>query len=507
MSDPNPFDDLPNGWGPVLDGLSKRKAGARAMGGPDKIARRREAGRLDARARIAALVDDGSFVEIGALVGQRPADALVAGSGLVDGRPVFVGAEDFTVLGGSIGGGASAKRARLADLAVQERTPLVMLLEGAGHRPPSPGEAPHPRGAGDLQLQARLSGLVPLITAVMGPSAGHGALTAPLSDFTVMTADASIFTAGPPVVKASLGEDVTKEDLGGPGVAVASGVIHNVAGDDAAAIDVVRSYLSFMPSSGWAYPPVSTSSTDPGPRSLGDILDIVPFDGATDYDMREVVSLLVDDGAFFQVQPDFGSSLICGLARLGGQAVAIVANQPGVISGSIDCDAAEKGAHFISVADSFHLPLLFLADNPGVLAGTASEQQGILRAGARMFAAQTRAQTIKIHVTLRKAFGFGSSIMAMNGFDGQSISVAFPGATLGAMGSSGAANATGADDEQRAALAEAELASSYRSASGLAYDDLIDPRELRNVVLAGLARALPRRPGRPEPVRRTGTMP
>jgi acetyl-CoA carboxylase carboxyltransferase component len=506
MSDPDPPDDLANGWGPVLGSLARRKAEIREMGGTEKLERRRAAGRLDARARIDALVDEGSFVELGVLVGDQPADALVAGNGLVDGRPVFVGAEDFTVLGGSIGAGASAKRARLADLAVLEHAPLVMLLEGAGHRPPSPGAPAHPRGAGDLQLQARLSGLVPLVTAVMGPSAGHGALTAPLSDFTVMTADASIFTAGPPVVKASLGEDISKEELGGPSVAIASGVIHNVAGDDAAAIEVIRAYLSFMPSSAWSYPP-TLESGDLHARQLDAILEVVPFDGAAEYDMREVVSMLVDDGAFFQVQPDFGASMVCGLGRLGGEAVAIVANQPAVISGSIDCDAAEKGAHFISVADSFHLPILFLADNPGVLAGSASEQQGILRAGARMFAAQTRAQTIKIHVTLRKAFGFGSSIMAMNGFDGQSISVAFPGATLGAMGSSGAANATGADEAERAALLDAELASSYRSASGLAYDDLIDPRELRNVVLAALARALARRSSQPEPIRRTGTTP
>ncbi len=506
MNADDSFEDLPNGWGPVLEDLAGRKESVRRMGGPDKVAKRAADGRLDARGRIAALVDAGSFDEIGMLVGSEPADALVAGVGRVDGRRVFVGAEDFTVLGGSIGGGASAKRARLADLAVQERAPLVMLLEGAGHRPPTPGEAPHPRGPGDLQLQARLSGLVPLVTGVLGPSAGHGALTAPLSDFTVMTADASIFTAGPPVVKASLGEDVSKEELGGPEVAIASGVIHNVAADDSDAIDVIRRYLSYMPQSSWAYP-ARHDGPDTDARRLDGILDVVPFDRVSDYDMRHVVSMLVDDGAFFQVQPDFGTSLVCALARLGGEVVALVANQPAVISGSIDPDAADKGAHFIGVADSFHLPLVFLADNPGVLAGSVSEREGILRAGARMFAAQTRSSTIKLHVTLRKAFGFGSSIMAMNGFDNQTVSYAFPGATLGAMGSSGAADATGADDDERADLARAELESSYRSASGLAYDDLIDPRDLRDVLLAGLRRALPRRPAQPAPVTRTGVTP
>lgn len=495
----------PTEWDATLAELAARRATAHAMGGPDKVEARRDHGRLDARRRIAELLDPGSFTEIGALSGAVPADALIAGVGMIDGRPVAVGAEDFTTLGGSIGPAASRKRWRIADIAGRERIPLVMLLEGAGHRPPMPGD-PGGGGPGDLGAQGNLSGLVPLVAGVMGSSAGHGAITAPLCDFTLMTPDAAIFTAGPPVVKAALGEEVTKADLGGPGVAIASGVIHNVAADDVSLLADIRTYLSFFGSSAWERPPwVDTGDT--GPRCLDDLLSVVPRDGNASYDMRLAMSQVVDGGGFFQVQPDFGPSIICALARIGGDAVGIVANQPAAIAGSIDADAADKAAHFIQVCDSFHLPLVFLADNPGVLAGQASEQTGILRAGARMFAAQTRARTVKIHVTFRKAYGFGSSVMAMNPYDEQTISLGFPGATLGAMGSAGAGNAVRADEQTRADLQQAENESSYRSAKGLSFDDLIDPRELRNAVLAGLATSSRRRSGPAEPVARTGITP
>ncbi len=493
-------------WGETLDDFEARRTEAHAMGGAKKLDARREAGRLDARGRIAALLDDGSFVEIGTLAGgAAPADALVAGVGEVDGRPVAIGAEDFTTMGGSIGPAASRKRYRIADIARRERVPLVMLLEGAGHRPPMPGD-PGGGGPGDLQAQGRLSGYVPMVCGVMGASAGHGAITAPLCDWSVMTGDAAIFTAGPPVVQASLGEDVTKQDLGGPTVAVASGVVHNVAADDASLLADIRTYLSFFGSSAWERPPwFDTGDVDR--RRLDDLLEVVPREGNKAYDMRQAMSRVVDGGGFFQIQPDFGPSIVCALARVGGHAVGVVANQPAVIAGSIDVDAADKAAHFVQVCDSFHLPLVFMTDNPGVLAGTASERAGILRAGARMFTAQTRARTVKIQVTMRKAYGFGSCVMAMNGYDEQTLSYAFPGATMGAMGSQGAGNAVGADDDTRAALREAELESSYRSAAGLGFDELIDPRDLRNAILDGLTLSARRRAGAAEPVARIGITP
>ena len=498
----DPLDD----WAPLLDDLARRKGAARGMGGAEKVERRRATGRLDARARIDHLLDPGSFTEIGTLVGEVPADGVVAGSGTIDGRPVMVGAEDFTVMGGSIGAGSTAKRHRIAELAELDRIPLVMLLEGAGHRPPLPGEPRPARAPTDLIQQARLSGRVPVVTGVMGASAGHGALIVPMSDFSLMTADACVFTAGPPVVLASLGEDVTKEELGGPEVAVASGLVHNVVADDGALLDDIRTYLGFFPSSAWSHPPRSEGD-DTGPRPVPEVLDLVPKDNKKAYDMCGVLGAVLDGGRCFEVQPDFGRSVLCVLGHLGGEPVAVVANQPRTLAGAIDVDAADKAAHFLQVADSFHLPLVFLSDNPGMLAGTRSEQAGVLRAGGRMFAAQAQTRTVKLHVTLRKAFGFGSMVMSMVSFSGQSVSLAFPGAILGAMGAKGAGNALGADEEEVAALQQVEMEAAYRSASGLGFDELIDPRELRNALLTGLRRGLSRRQAAPEPTSRVAIAP
>ena len=399
-------DDVPGGWKPTLDDLAERRAAARAMGGDERLERHRKAGKLDVRARVEELLDPGSFSELGTLVGSAPADAFVAGAGRIGERPVMVGAEDFTVLGGTIAGGSNAKRYRIAELALQRRVPLIMLLEGAGHRPDDRSQGRHPT---DLGIQARCSGRVPLVTGVLGPSAGHGALIAPMSDFAVMTEQAAIFTAGPPVVKESTGEDVGKDELGGPGVALPSGLVHNVATDDADALAQIRRYLSFFPSSAWSYPSRCTGD-DQGPRPVDELLEIIPRDNRRIYDIRDVIDAITDRGDWFEVQPGFGRAIVCALAHLGGEPVAIVANQPNVQAGSIDAPAADKAAHFIMVADSFHVPLVFLADNPGMLPGTRSERAGVLRSGARMFGAQTQATVPKLHVTLRKAYGFGSNV-------------------------------------------------------------------------------------------------
>ncbi len=252
-------------WGQTLSELEQRKSRSRAMGGEERLRRHRDAGKLDARARIEQLVDRGTFREIGTLVGgEVPADGIIAGTGLIGDRPVMVGAEDFTTLAGTIGPGSNAKRHRLAELALRTKAPLVMLLEGAGYRPE---ERSHGRSPTDLMMQARCSGHVPLVVGVFGPSAGHGALIAPISDFTVMTALGAIFTAGPPVVKESTGEDISKEELGGPGVAIASGLIHNEASNDVDALDQIRRYLSYFPSSAWGYPPRSEPDDAAAPLS------------------------------------------------------------------------------------------------------------------------------------------------------------------------------------------------------------------------------------------------
>jgi acetyl-CoA carboxylase carboxyltransferase component len=503
-----------NDWKPLLDDLEERRSAAREMGGADRLERQRAGGRLDARGRIEHLCDPGTFVELGELVGSlvrgaspaAPADALVAGHGTIEGRPVLVGAEDFTVMGGSIGLGNASKRHRLAQLAAQERVPLVMLLDGAGERAQNAFER-RGRGPNDLQALAGLSGLVPTVAVVMGPSAGHGALTAPLMDFVAMVEGGAIFSAGPPLVKAATGEDVRKEELGGTAVQSAvSGVVHNATPDDRSALDLVRRYLSYLPSNAWMRPP-SRDDGDTGPRALDGILDVVPADPRKGYDVRGVIEPLADEGSVLEIQPGFGRTVVTALARLGGDAVAIVANQPAVKAGAIDAEGADKTTHFLDVAGAFHLPVVFLADNPGVLAGAAAERSGILRHAARMFAAQERIRSPKLHVTLRKAYGFGSSLMAMNPFDAQTVTLAFPGARLGAMPAESGADAARLEGDARELLEHAELGGAYSGADTMSYDDVIDPRELRNALLAGLRLASARRSQPVQPARHRGISP
>jgi len=499
-------------WGPLLEELARRKAEARSLGGPEKLERRKKEGRLHARERLDRLFDAGTFVEIGALTGSvrgageppAPADAFVAGFGEIDGRPTLAGAEDFTVQGGSIGLAGADKRYRLTQLAAQERVPLVFLLEGAGHRMTNAlkghGRTPH-----DLQGLASLSGQVPSVCVVMGASAGHGALAAPLMDFVVMVEGGALFAAGPPLVRASIGEDVTKEELGGTDVHLrTSGVAHNGAPSDTDALDLARRYLGYFPPSAWEAPP-RRDEGDTGERALDEILDLVPADARRPYSMRRLVELVCDSDSVLEVQPHWGRSLVTALAFVGGRSVAVVANDPSSKAGTINSDAAEKGTRFLEVAGAFHLPVIFLADNPGVLAGTKAERAGALRAGARMFAAQHRLTVPKISITLRKAFGFGSSIMAMNPFDAQTLSLAFPGVTLGAMPAGGGGAASKADASTQAELDAHEVGGPWGAASSLAFDDVIDPRELRNVLIRALRLARTRDPL--GPVARVGILP
>jgi acetyl-CoA carboxylase carboxyltransferase component len=482
------------GWSQRLGDLAARRAAARAMGGEERLARQRRRGRLDARARVDRLCDPGTFLELGALVGTAgeppaPADGLVAGHGLIEGRPVLVGAEDFTVQGGSIGLGTHAKRHRLASLAGQERVPLVLLLDGAGERASNVTQR-YGRAPNDLQALVEISGFVPTVAAVMGPSAGHGALSAPLMDHVVMVEGASLFSAGPPLVARATGEQVTPEELGGVDVhTTVSGVAHDAVRDDEAALARVRAWLSYLPSNAWQRPPV-VGEGDVGPRRVEALYDLVPTDNRRPYDVRPVLEAVVDAGSVLELSARFGASMVTAFARLGGQPVAVVANQPAVRAGAVDRDAADKGAHFLDVAAAHHLPVLFLADNPGVLAGTAAERSGALRAAARLYAAQARVRAPKLHVTLRKAYGFGSSVMAMNPFDAQTVTLALPWAELAAMPSS-------SDGPPPV----------YRTADTMGYDDVVDPAELRNALLAALRLASARLAGPVAPVASAGIRP
>jgi len=502
-----------HGWNDLIEELDARLQTARAMGGPDKLAKQRAGGRFDARQRIAQLCDPDSFREIGTLVGAlsynglppAPADALIAGSAAIDGRPVLVGSEDFTVQGGSIGIGTHAKRVRLAELALQERIPLIMVLEGAGERMTNSLER-YVHAPNDLELLARLSGQVPTVSIVVGASAGHGVLTALLMDFVVMVRGSAMFSAGPPLVEAAIGEKVSKEELGGALMHSAeSGVAHNLAESETEAFAAVRKYLSYFPQNAWQRPPAVT--TTDGERRLETILDLIPRRLSRPYDIRPVLDLVVDRGTLFEVQPLYGTSIVTAFARLGGQAIAIVANQPQVQGGAITSHAADKAAHFLDVADAFHFPTVFLADNPGIMAGTQAERAGTLRSAARMYAAQARLRSPKLHVTLRKAFGFGSSMMAMNPFDGQTISLAFPTVALGAMPAAGGGAAAKLSADAQAQAAAAERAAAWKTADSLSYDEIIDPRELRNALLAGLRLSTARASEAPTPAQHSGVRP
>ena len=475
-------------WDPILKELERRRAAARAMGGPERVERlMTQRGKLDARKRIGLLFDPDSFVELGALTGgtEKPADALVAGMGKIAGRPAIGAAEDFSVLGGSIGADTMAKRYRICELALQERVPLVFMLDGAGHRLTEThrvGRTPN-----DLLALADLSGEVPMVCLVLGASAGHGALTSPLSDFTIMTSSAAMFSGGPPLVKSATGEDVTKEELGGAQLcSEVSGVAHNVAPDDAAAIALARRYLGYFPLNRSGAPP-RREGPDAGPRTLDGILELIPPNDRQPYAMHRVLEMLVDADSLLEIQPGYGRPLITALAFLGGHAVAIVANNPMVGAGAVDSSAAIKAADFLETAGAFGLPVIFLADNPGVMAGTKSEREGILKWAGKMFLAQRRLRGPKLHVTLRKAFGFGASTMAQNPFDRQTISYAFPSITISSMPAASGGRSAKLNAEEQARIEREQNEGPWRIAGGMGYDDIIDPRELRNALLHGLS--------------------
>ncbi len=496
-------------WQSTLTEYRCRIATGRAMGGAERVAKRRQRGQANAREIIELLCDAGSFHELGTLAGGysydgspvAAADALVGGSATIDGRPVVIGAEDFTVMGGSIGAATNAKKVRLAKLAAQEGIPYLMFLDGAGERL---GSKPERRAysPNDMQLVAQLSGQVPTLAIVIGSSAGHGAITGLLMDFVIMLRGSVLFSAGPPLVYAAIGEKLSKEELGGAQMHTAqSGVAHNLVEDVDEACQLVRHWLSFLPSSARERPPAARGGNiKRGPRALEDILDLIPKSGEEGYDIITVIKALIDaPEEWLQFQPDFGQAIVCGMARLGGHSVAIISNQPLAQAGAITRESADKATHFIKICDAYHLPLIFLADNPGVMSGSQAERAGTLRAAAAMYAAQCRYRGVKLHVTLRKAFGFGSSLMGMNPFDRQTVSYALPGISLGAMPASSGSDAAHLDANARQAAAVAQDQSGWIAGDNLAFDEIIEPTELRNALLRGMLLSARRRALAPQP--------
>lgn len=474
-------------WQPWIERLESHRTAAEAMGGAERIERLVHGrGRLDARERIACLFDPGSFVEIGKLVGAMeniPGDAYVCGQGLIHGRPALGGVEDFSVMGGSIGSGGSAKRYRLAELAKQEGVPLVTMLDGAGHRLTDTGGG---RAPNDLLAMADLSGHVPVVCLILGASAGHSALAAPLSDFVIMASYSSMFTGGPPLVKAATGEDLTKEALGGTQVCTEiAGSAHNVGEDDAASIEMARDYLRYFPLNRDAPLPRGDGG-DTKPRLIDDMLEIIPANDRKPYDMHKVLDRIVDAGSLFEVQPKFGRAIITALAFVGGRAVAFVANNPGYGAGAVDSAAAQKATDFIETVGNFGHPVIFMIDNPGVLAGSRAEREGILKWGGKMFLAERRLENPKIGILMRKGFGFGLVNMAGTPFDHQTMMYALPSVNLAAMPAGSGGRSAKLGDAAQAEVERAQRSGPYALANRLGVDDVIDPREIRNAIMDGL---------------------
>lgn len=494
------------------------------MGGLDEIAKQRAQGKLTVRERLDLLFDRDSFHEIGilgtyqsddpAMKGKpTPADGVVTGFGLVNGRKILVIAYDFTVIAGTIGEVGERKAERIREFALKERLPLIWLLDSAGARIQ---EIASSRFASTGKLffdQVTMSGVVPQVAALMGPCAAGTAYVAALADFVPMVkGTSSMALAGPPLVKAVIGEEISAEDLGGSHVHCAvSGVGDLEVKDDRECLEVIKKYLSYFPSHGGEKPPrIDTPSKDEQSDRLarllsGDsmsvdrlddsILEIVPESSKKFYDMRQIIKKIVDGGDTLEIKPQFGQGLITALARIGGYSIGIVASQPAYRGGVIDVDESDKAARFINLCDAFNIPLLYLQDVPGFMVGSEVEKKGIIRHGAKMLFATARASVPKITVIIRKAYGAGYYVMCGKAY-GPDLIVAWPTAEISLMGAEGAVNIIFRKEIQKAEDPEkkrTELVDVYREkialemAAGGAYiDDVIDPRDTRKVILQTL---------------------
>lgn len=484
--------------------LEARRAKAREMGGAERVARHHARGKLTARERMALLFDDGAFVEIGILGTEMgagaeavPADAVVCGWGKIDGRHVAAAAYDFTVKGGSIGFTGETKVSRLRELALRCRMPMVWLIDSAGARidPRSnrdPDQISLFAGTGHLfREQVVMSGVVPLVSAMVGPGAAGTAYIPGLADFVPMVAGrSSMALGGPPLVKAMTGQEIGEQELGGSRIhCEVSGVGDLEVDSDEACIEVVKQYLSYMPQHCGEQPPVRACD-DPITRADDDLLDVVPDSQRKGYDMYEVIRRVVDRGEYLDLKPRWAKPIITCLARLGGRPCGIVANNPKHGGGILDSDAADKAAHFIQICDAFNVPLVFLMDVPGFWVGKQFEHGGIIRHGAKMLHAMAAATVPKLTVVTRKGYGAGYYVMAGRAFE-PDLLVAWPGAEISVMGAEGMLSIAGGkmfgDDtpaevkKQVASMIQKHI-DIYKVAGWGLVDDVIDPRETRHVL-------------------------
>ena len=487
--------------------LRRRHEQALAGGGPERIAKVHARGRLTARERIELLFDPGSFVEIGTFATHRcvdfgmaekriTGDGVVAGWGLVDGRMIYCFAQDFTVFGGTMSEANARKICAIMDLAMDNGAPVVGLNDSGGARIQ---EGVVSLGAyAEIFLRNTLaSGVVPQISAILGPCAGGAVYSPAITDFTIMVKDTShMFVTGPEVIKAVTAEDVTFEDLGGAMTHnTKSGVAHFAAADDADAIRHTKRLLSFLPSNNAEDAPRRACS-DPAERRAMELATLVPESADKPYDMKELVRHVVDDGDFFEVHEHFAGNIVVGFARLNGRPVGIVGNQPRVLAGVLDIDSSVKAARFVRFCDAFNIPLVTFEDVPGFLPGTRQEWGGIIRHGAKLLYAYCEATVPKLTVVVRKAYGGAYDVMSSKHIRGD-YNIAWPSAEMAVMGADGAVNILYCEELAKAADPVAErkrLIAEYNDkfaspwvAAELGYlDDVIEPQETRPKLIAAL---------------------
>ena len=476
-------------------------------GGPERRERQHGEGKLTARERVELLLDEGTFEELDKLVEHRcldfgmaaqkiPGDGVVSGYGKVDGRLVYVFAQDFTVFGGSLSETNAQKICKVMDLAMKMGAPIVGLNDSGGARIQE-GVASL-GGYADIFLRNTLaSGVIPQISAILGPCAGGAVYSPAITDFNVMVKDtAYMFVTGPDVIRTVTHEEVTKEDLGGAMTHnVKSGVAHFAVDDDRACLALIRDLLSYLPSNNTEDPPLHKSE-DPVDREDPALDALIPAEPSRPYDIKSLIEGVVDDRRFLEVHAHYAPNIVVGLARFAGRTVGIVANQPAVLAGCLDIDASVKGARFVRFCDAFNIPLVTFEDVPGFLPGTAQEWGGIIRHGAKLLYAFAEATVPKITVITRKAYGGAYCVMSSKHLR-TDLNFAYPTAEIAVMGPEGAVNvlyrrelAGAADPEaaRREKVAEfrEKFANPYVAVDRGFVDEVIEPRQTRRKFIAGL---------------------
>jgi propionyl-CoA carboxylase beta subunit len=487
--------------------LAELREQALHAGSPAAVQRQHERGKLTVRERLELLVDPDSFVELDMLARHRAhgfgiensrplTDGVITGWGTIDGRKVFVFAQDFTVFGGALGEVFAEKIHKVMDLAESVGAPFIGLNDGAGARIQE-GVVSLASYGGIFYRNVKASGVIPQISVVLGPCAGGAVYSPAMTDFIFMVKDTSyMFITGPDVVKAATGEDVTQQELGGAMThATKSGVSHFVFDDEQTCLEQVRYLMSFLPSNNLEDPPYYEPDDDPQ-RTCDGILELIPDAPNKPYDMKKVIAEVVDDGEFFEVNSLWAMNIVCGFARVDGHVVGIVGNQPQVLAGCLDIEASEKAARFVRTCDAFNIPLVTFVDVPGFLPGTNQEYSGIIRHGAKLLYAYCEATVPRVQIITRK--GYGGAFVVMNSKSiGADLAFAWPSAEIAVMDANGAANIIfrrEIDSAEDPVARKAELVEEYRERFANPYnagergyvDDVIDPRDTRKVLVESL---------------------